>query len=516
MASVRLPIIADGAALVEKRATTTPSQSLARQKKINYGYGILYTLKAKDTPMNNPAPTMTPDGRSGLGALILAAGKGTRMHSDTPKVLQSLLEEPMLAYVYKALAPVFGEAIWTVVGHRADMVRAAFPEHEARFVLQERQLGTGHALVEAWPRLLEAGLTHVLVTNGDTPLISEELVRDFLDESLRLDADLVFAGLVLPQPGAFGRVVRKDGKVAGIVEAKDYDSAVHGPASGEINAGVYCLRLAAVGPLLPRLGNDNKSGEFYITDLVGLAVEAGLSVEGLTRGDDPRLLGINSPEELARSETLLARELVRRHLREGAIIRQGESVRLGPDVRLEPGADITGPCEIYGKSAIGRGARIASHCRLHNAVVEAGARVHSFSHIQDAHIGPDCIVGPYARLRPGAVLEESAHVGNFVEMKKARLGKGAKANHLTYLGDAEIGAGTNIGAGTITCNYDGRNKHQTIIGEKAFIGSNVALVAPVRVGDGALVGAGSVITKPVEAGELALTRAPQRNMPRKK
>jgi bifunctional UDP-N-acetylglucosamine pyrophosphorylase/glucosamine-1-phosphate N-acetyltransferase len=458
---------------------------------------------------------MTADARPGLGALILAAGKGTRMHSDTPKVLQPLLEEPMLAYVYKALTPIFGDDIWTVVGHRADLVQAAFPERESRFVLQERQLGTGHALAEAWPRLLEAGLSHVLVINGDTPLITQELIRDFLEENLRLEADLVFASLVLPEPGAFGRVARKDGKVIGIVEAKDYDSARHGPVSGEINAGLYCLRLAAVGPLLPRLGNDNKSGEFYITDLVGLAVESGLTVEGLTRGDDPRLLGINSPEELVRSEDLLARELVRRHLRAGVVIRQGETVRLGPDVRIAPGADITGPCEIFGKSQIGRGVRIASHCRLHNALVDDGATVHSYCHIQDAHIGPDGIVGPFARLRPGAVLEENAHVGNFVEMKKARLGKGAKANHLTYLGDAEIGAGTNIGAGTITCNYDGKNKHQTTIGKNAFIGSNVALVAPVSVGDGALVGAGSVITKNVEAGELALTRAPQRNLVRR-
>ena len=449
------------------------------------------------------------------GAVILAAGKGTRMYSDTPKVLQRILEEPMLRYVYDAVGPVCGHNIWTVVGHGVDMLRAAFPDREDTFIVQEQQLGTGHAVQRAWPAVLGSGLEHVLVINGDTPLVSSEVLRGFLTAALAEKADIAFITLTLPDPGAFGRVVRKGGRIAAIVEAKDYDPARHGPEPREINAGIYCLRTAAVTPLLPLLSNSNKSGEFYITDLIGLGVERELKVYGHMRDDDPDLLGINNPEELVRSEERIRARIVREHMRNGVIIRAPQSVRIGPDARLERGAEITGPCELYGACSIGRGARIASHCRLSGATMEAGVVMHSFCHVQDAHIGPHCIVGPYARLRPGSVMEEDSHIGNFVEMKKTRLGKGAKANHLTYLGDADVGAGANVGAGTITCNYDGKNKHVTRIGEKAFIGSNTALVAPVTVGAGALVGAGSVITKDVADNHLGVARAKQKVIARK-
>ena len=234
-------------------------------------------------------------------ALILAAGKGTRMHSDRPKVLQSLLGEPMLAYVRAALRPVFAEDVWMVVGHRAELVEAAFPD--ARLVFQAEQLGTGHALMQALPALSAAGCTHLLVVNGDAPLLSEALVRDFLAEAA--GAELAFATIVLDNPGAYGRVVRKQGRVLGIVEAKDYDPALHGPESGEVNAGMYQLGLAAVESLLPRLRNDNKSGEYYITDLIGLAVAENYTVRGVECGRDDSLLGVNSPLELARMEELL-------------------------------------------------------------------------------------------------------------------------------------------------------------------------------------------------------------------
>ena len=461
------------------------------------------------------AMTSSQEGLDSLGAVILAAGKGTRMYSDTPKVLQRILEEPMLRYVYDAVAPVCGSNMWTVVGHRADMVRAAFPDREAGFVLQEQQLGTGHALQQAWPAVLAAGLERVLVINGDTPLVPEGVLREFIAACQAEDADIAFITLTLADPGAFGRVVRKGGRIAAIVEAKDYDPARHGPEPREINAGIYCLRTEAVTRLLPLLSNSNKSGELYITDLIGLGVAQNLKVYGHMRDDDPDLLGINNPEELVRSEERIRARLVRDHLRNGVIIRAPQSVRIGPDTRIERGAEITGPCELYGKCFIGRGARIASHCRLAGATLEADAVMHSFCHAQDAHVGPRCIVGPYARLRPGAVMEEESHVGNFVEMKKARLGKGAKANHLTYLGDADVGAGSNVGAGAITCNYDGKNKHVTRIGERAFIGSNVSLVAPVTVGAGAVVGAGSVITKDVPDNHLGVTRAVQKVIPRK-
>jgi bifunctional UDP-N-acetylglucosamine pyrophosphorylase/glucosamine-1-phosphate N-acetyltransferase len=437
------------------------------------------------------------------------------MYSDTPKVLQRLLEEPMLRYVYDAVAPLCGRHLWTVVGHQAELLRAAFPERAEGFIVQEPQLGTGHALQQAWPAVLAAAPDRVLVINGDTPLVSQEVLRDFLDASAAVGADIAFITLTPPDPGAFGRVLRRGGNVTAIVEAKDYDPARHGPEPREINAGIYCLSVGAVTRLLPLLAASPSSGEVYITDLVGLGAAYALSVYGHARGDDANLLGVNTPEELARSEEDLRARLVREHQRGGVIIRAPQSVRIGPDARIERGADITGPCELYGKCRIGRGARIASHCRLTGVTMEAGAVMHSFCHAEDAHIGPACVVGPYARLRPGAVLEEDAHVGNFVEIKKARLGKGAKANHLSYLGDADVGAGSNVGAGTITCNYDGKNKHVTRIGERAFIGSNTALVAPVTVGADALVGAGSVITRDVPDKHTGIGRARQTTFARR-
>lgn len=454
-----------------------------------------------------------PDFVPRTGAVILAAGKGTRMHSDTPKVLLRMLEEPMLRYVYDGLDALPLNRCWTVVGHGADQVREAFPDRVPDFVEQNEQLGTGHALRIAWPLVTAASLDYVLVINGDTPLAPAEALGDFLSQSIREQADIAFISLALPDPGALGRVLRRSGQVAAVVEAKDFDEVEHGPEPNEINAGIYCLKVSAVTELLPLLSDNNKSGEFYITDLIGLAADRGLSVFGHNRGEDPNLLGINTPAELVRSEELIRVRIVEAHLNAGVIIRYPRSVRIGPDVRLEPGVDITGPCEMYGRIDIASGARIASHCRLADSVVAEGAEIRSFCHIEGARLGPGAVAGPYARLRPGALLEEAAHVGNFVEMKKARLGKGAKASHLTYLGDAEIGAGANIGAGTITCNYDGKNKHTTRIGEGAFIGSNTALVAPVSVGDGALVGAGSVITKNVPEGRLGLSRAPQHDLP---
>lgn len=449
-------------------------------------------------------------------ALILAAGKGTRMHSARPKVLQSLLAEPMLAYVVAALRPLFAEddgagAIWAVVGHGAEAVEAAFPG--LRTIRQEEQLGTGHALARALPTLRQNGCARVLVVNGDVPLLPTDVVRRFLDEAQ--GAAIAFASLTLEDAGAYGRVVRRHGDVAAIVEAKDFDPARHGPDTGEVNAGLYSLDVEAVGRLLPRLGNDNKSGEYYITDLIALGLADGLVVRGIDCGRDESLLGVNSPAELARMEEILRARIVSRLLAAGVTLHAPDLVRVGPFAEVAPGAELTGPCEIYGRSRVAANTRIESHCVLLDSVVRSGARLRSFSHLERAEVGEEAIVGPFARLRPGAVLEAGSHVGNFVELKNARLGRGAKANHLSYLGDAEIGPAANIGAGTITCNYDGVRKHRTVIGSRAFIGSNTALVAPVEVGDGALVGAGSVITKDVPAGEMGIARGRQKNLPRR-
>lgn len=449
-----------------------------------------------------------------IGALILAAGKGTRMKSDAPKVLKTLLGEPMLWYGEQALAALLGERVLTVIGHRAEAVEAAFPELAGRFVLQAEQLGTGHALSVAMPRLLDAGYSHVLVANGDAPLVTAESLGAFAEGALDAAADVAFVSIELPEPGAYGRVVRQGGAVR-IVEAKDYDVSRDGPATGEINAGVYLLRLDAVAPLLAKLRNDNKSGEYYITDLVALGAAAGLRVMAVNRGDDPAYLGINSPRELVAAEEALRRRIVDAHLDAGVVIRAAGAVRIGPRVTVAPGVELCGPLELYGETHVAAGATVFSHSVLANVAIGANVTVHSFCHLQDARVAAGCQVGPYARLRPGAELLEGARIGNFVEMKKSTLGPGAKASHLTYLGDATVGAGANIGAGTITCNYDGVHKHKTVIGAHAFIGSNSALVAPVTIGDGALVGAGSVITSDVPGGALALGRGRQVTKQRK-
>ena len=445
-------------------------------------------------------------------ALILAAGKGTRMHSAKPKVLQSLLGESMLDLVHDNLSAHFAEDdIWTVVGFGAERIEKIMPN--AHLIKQNEQLGTGHALATALPSLKEKGYTHVLVINGDAPLISEEILGKFIEEGRA--HDLTFATILVDNVGSYGRVVRKDGALVGVIEAKNYDEALYGRPSGEINAGLYVFSLQMAEELLPKIERNPVSGEYYITDLVSLALEAKKSVLGLNLGHDSRLLGVNSPLELEQMEEWLRAQIVQTLLEKGVLIHAKESVRISPRAQIEAGCEIYGPCEIYGKSVVRKGACIESHCVILESEIGTDSRVRSFSHLEGALLAERCIVGPFARLRSGAVLEDDAHVGNYVELKKARLGRGSKANHLSYLGDAEIGASVNIGAGTITCNYDGKKKHPTSIGEHAFIGSNTALVAPVSVGKNALVGAGSTITHDVPDNTLAVTRPKQRNLPRR-
>ncbi|MEF2144627.1 MAG: bifunctional UDP-N-acetylglucosamine diphosphorylase/glucosamine-1-phosphate N-acetyltransferase GlmU [Desulfovibrionaceae bacterium] len=452
-----------------------------------------------------------------IAALVLAAGKGTRMHSPRPKVLQEILGEPMLHYVYEALEPLFGMNIRTVVGHGRDEVASCFPRWTDGFIVQEQQLGTGHAFMESVAALEEMGCESVFVVNGDTPLIGAAPLEGFLRAVSRdMQADVAFMTITLKDAGSFGRVIRtREGHVRAIVEAKDYDVAAHGAHTGEVNAGLYLLRLAAVKDLLAELTNKNKSGEYYITDLVDLGVQRGRVVVGYNCGNDPNLMGVNSPRELVQAEFTLRRRIVTQWLDRGAIIHAAESVVVGPLAELEPGAALHGPLEIYGRSVVEKGAVVQSNTWIKDSVIRGGALVRPFSHLESAEVGRDCIVGPFARLRPGARLAETARVGNFCEVKNARIGQGSKVNHLTYVGDAEIGQDVNLGAGTITCNYDGKNKFKTTIEDGVFIGSNSALVAPVTIGKNALVGAGSVITKDVPEGNLAVARGRQSNLVRK-
>jgi len=450
---------------------------------------------------------MTPT----VGALVLAAGKGTRMYSEEPKVLRTLLGEHMLGYVLDSLRTGFDGRVHVVVGFRADSVRKAYPQYAERFVLQEQQLGTGHALQCAWSDLTAAGYEYVLVVNGDVPLATADDLDGFVARARAEEADVAFLTIQLPDPGAYGRVVRHASGHAAIVEAKDFDEAVHGPATGEINAGIYLLRIAAIEHVLFSLSNANRGGELYITDLAGLVAENGGRVLPVCRGRDANLLGINNARELVAAEEALRSRIVDGWLDRGVVIRQSGSVRIGPHVSIAPGCEICGPCDILGETVLQAGAVVESHCHVTNCRIGPRSVLRAFTHAESADLAQDCQAGPYARLRPGAVMRDGSRVGNFVEMKKAELGVGAKAGHLTYLGDAEIGPGVNVGAGTITCNYDGKNKFKTVVKAGAFIGSNSALVAPVTIGENALVGAGSVITMDVPDNSLALGRGRQVN-----
>jgi bifunctional UDP-N-acetylglucosamine pyrophosphorylase/glucosamine-1-phosphate N-acetyltransferase len=446
-------------------------------------------------------------------ALVLAAGKGTRMRSPKAKVLQTLLNEPMLFYVYEALAPIVKENILTVVGHDADNVAKAFPDMAGRFVTQTEQLGTGHALQVAWEAVKDSGATHCLVINGDTPLVTVEALDRLM--AAQGCCDLAFMTITPRDTASFGRVVRDaERRITAVVEAKDYDFSLHGPVTGEVNAGIYLLKIETIGPLLDLLENKNKSGEYYITDLIALAVDKGLAVDGVQAGNDISLMGINSPRELIVAESALRSRIVDELIDKGVLIHNPGTVIVGPRAEVEPGAEIFGHCEIYGASKVAAGARLGSYNHITDAVFAPGCVIREFNHIEKAEVGEGATVGPYSRLRPGAVLKKDARTGNFVEMKKAVLGEGSKASHLTYLGDAEVGPGANIGAGTITCNYDGKNKFTTKIGAGAFIGSNTALVAPVTVGENALIGAGSTITKNVPDNQAGIARGKQVNLKR--
>lgn len=442
-------------------------------------------------------------------ALVLAAGKGVRMRSGKPKVLQTILGSPMLSYVLRAASAIFGKDVLIVAGHGADQLEKAFPD--ARFVSQPEQRGTGDALKAALPALQAEKAEYITVINGDVPLISPGDIEFFIKNAGK--ADIAFATITLSDPGTYGRVIRRDGILSGVIEAKDYNIDELGEPTGEVNAGLYRLRLDAAVALVPEINNANKSGEYYITDLIGLGIRKGLDVRGVPCGNDDNFLGINTPLELSAAENRLAASVVRKLQEAGVMVHAPHMLRVSPFAHIAPGVQIWGPCEIYGDTEIEAGAEIGFCCRLSEARIGENARVESFSNIENAIVGKNARVGPYARLRPGANVGENARIGNFVEMKNASLAKGAKANHLSYLGDAEIGAGTNIGAGTITCNYDGEQKHKTVIGAGAFIGSNTALVAPVTIGDKALIGAGSVITEDVPPGDMAISRARQINKP---
>ena len=435
--------------------------------------------------------------------IILAAGKGTRMRSSLPKVLQPLAGRPLLGHVIETAKKLDAKNIITIYGHGGDLVQKAFAHENVRWVEQTEQLGTGHAVKVTLPVLPKDGVS--LILSGDVPCITQETLEKLLNVSRETSIGLVT--LTLPDATGYGRIVRENGKIQAIVEHKDASSEQH--KIKEINTGIYCVSNAKLHEWLPRLSNNNAQGEYYLTDIVAMAITDGLEVSSVEPLMPFEVEGVNDRIQLAALEREYqadqAKKLMQQgvHLIDPARFDLRGSLKVGQDVCIDINVIIEGDCELGNNVEIGAG------CIIKNTKIASGTKVQPYSVFDNAVVGEDAQIGPFARLRPGAKLANEVHIGNFVEVKNSSIGLGSKANHFTYLGDAEVGAGSNIGAGTITCNYDGANKFKTIIGDNAFIGSNSSLVAPIHIGNGATVGAGSTITRDVEENSLAVERSKQ-------
>ena len=435
--------------------------------------------------------------------IILAAGKGTRMRSSLPKVLQPLAGRPLLGHVIETAKKLNADNIITIYGHGGDLVQTAFAQQDIKWVEQAEQLGTGHAVQMTLPVLPHDGVS--LILSGDVPCINPVTLQKLLDATAETGIGLVT--LTLLDANGYGRIVRENGEIQAIVEHKDASEEQR--QIKEINTGIYAVSNAKLHEWLPNLSNDNAQGEYYLTDIVAMALADGMQVASVEPEQAFEVEGVNDRVQLAALERQFqayqAKQLMQQgvHLIDPSRFDLRGNLTVGQDVRIDINVIIEGDCELGDNVEIGAG------CIIKNTKIAAGTKVQPYSIFDSAIVGEDTQIGPFARLRPGAKLAAEVHIGNFVEVKNTTIGQGSKANHFTYLGDAEIGAGSNIGAGTITCNYDGANKFKTIIGDQAFIGSNSSLVAPVKIGNGATVGAGSTITRNVEDNCLAVERSKQ-------
>jgi bifunctional UDP-N-acetylglucosamine pyrophosphorylase/glucosamine-1-phosphate N-acetyltransferase len=442
-----------------------------------------------------------------LDVIVLAAGQGKRMRSALPKVLHPLGGKPLLAHVLDTARELGARKTIVVHGHGAEAVRAAFANNDVQWVLQAEQLGTGHAVQQASSHVGKDA--QVLILYGDVPLARTATLQRLLEAA---GDGLAITTAELDDPRGYGRIVRdRAGRVERIVEEKDASDAER--AIREINAGLMALPGRRLGGWLAAIGNRNAQKEYYLTDVVTLALRDGVAVNAVKVDDAMEVAGVNSKRELALLERALQRRHAERLLEEGVSL--ADPARIDVRGTLECGADVAIDvnCVFEGRVSLGERVRIAANCVLRNVTIGADTEVFPFSHLENSEIGARCRVGPYARLRPGASLADEVHIGNFVEVKASRLGRASKANHLSYIGDAELGARVNVGAGTITCNYDGAAKHRTVIEDDCFIGSDTTLVAPVRLAKGSYIGAGSTINKDTPAGQLTLARARQVSIP---
>ncbi len=437
-------------------------------------------------------------------AVILAAGLGKRMRSRLPKVLHPLAGRPLLAHVLETARSLNPARLLVVYGHGGDAVRSAFTELDCLWVEQAEQRGTGHAVIQALPAL--TGIDRVLVLYGDVPLIQAETLKCLLE--LAQEMPLVLLTAELTDPSGYGRILRNEvGQVVGVVEERDATEAER--AIREVNTGFLVAERASLERWLSQIGNRNAQGEYYLTDLVAIAAREGARIATARPQEVHEIIGVNDRVQLAELERIYQGRQARALMQSGVTLADPDRFDLRGRLVAEPDVFIDIDVIIEGEVQLASGVRIGPYCLLKDCAIGPDSEVLSHSVIDGARIGAQVRIGPFARIRPETQLADRVQVGNFVEIKKAHLGEGSKANHLTYLGDAEIGRGVNIGAGTITCNYDGATKHQTRIEDGAFIGSNTALVAPVIVGAGATIGAGSVITRAAPPERLTLARAQQ-------
>ncbi len=438
-----------------------------------------------------------------LEIIVLAAGRGTRMRSAKPKVLHALAGESLLSHVLATARSLEPSALHVVVGHAGEQVRDAFAAGNIHWVEQSEQLGTGHAVLQALPGVADD--SSVLVLYGDVPLLTAETLRTLVSNGPALLTASV------ANPAGYGRILRDaGGHLLGVVEDRDASPAQR--EIREINTGVLAMSAGDLKAFLPQVGNANSQGEYYLPDVLPLALAAGRQIGTVLADNDLDILGVNDRVQLAAAERELQRRRAAALMLEGVAL--ADPARIDIRGHLSCGRDIFIDVNVVfeGRVAIGDGATIGPNCVLRDCMIGAGSEVHAMSHIDQAEVGERCIVGPYARLRPGTHLCDEARIGNFVETKKAHVGVGSKVNHLSYIGDATLGDGVNIGAGTITCNYDGVNKHHTRIGAGVFVGSNATLVAPLDIATDGFVAAGSVVTRDVGAEELAVARGTQRNV----
>jgi len=441
-----------------------------------------------------------------LNIVILAAGKGTRMHSDRPKVLHALAGYPLLQHVLDTALQLDPGKTCVVYGHGGEAVPQAMAKYAADFVLQEPQLGTGHAVQQALPCLSDHGLT--LVLYGDVPLIRHTTLRQLLSSPEALSLLTVH----LDHPAGYGRIVRDGaGNVKSIVEEKDATSVQR--EIREVNTGILAAPTQLLRNWLAKLQNNNSQREFYLTDIVAMAVAQGVPVHTAQAAHSWEVQGINSKAQLAELERTWQREQAHHLLEQGVTL--ADPARLDVRGKLVCGRDvgIDIGCILEGEVHLGNGVQVGAYCVIKNSTIASGTHIAAYSHIDQSEVGNNCHIGPYARIRPGSKLHNDVHIGNFVEVKNSEIAAGSKANHLSYIGDSTVGSRVNIGAGTITCNYDGANKFRTVIEDDVFIGSDTQLVAPVTVKRGATIGAGSTITRDTPEGELTLSRSKQVTVP---